>query len=645
MSRVSFSLALLTCLGAGQWSLAQVVAPGASRGNPWSTQQPGGIRALQAVPSHGQSRQGIGGLQPGGINNQTVTPQTGGLGGWPRNAWGGQPQSGIPNTGHGSTSGNSAAAAKQAAEFWGAVGNMIEQDWKRNQTWSGGDRQTTWPRQNPTTLGPTLVYPPQSGLTYPPPARSAYPLPANPIPANPTYSAPAPPTYIDEPRVSLPSVPPPNEPPAPRVELTPRANIKPPATKPLVNELKLVGRPLTQAQVQQAKEHFKRRLGELTTTLANALPAVDVDRAELMRVLRERGITAEIQVRLLDALRDGKLEVAQELWGIHCPGVEPPFRRARIRVSFAAFCAKIDAGTCGLQDVRAMEQELIALRLLDRFCCGVPSLLEEIQQCLSVSQAVAGATPGVETQLMALPPGEVDIVFNPRLPDGETIVFAGRTVMLGTGGAGTMHIGRGNIAQQLGYTMGAGVRAVDDNSALVTSGILIENPTSSPVQFVINNQHFSLEPQGRKVFPSESAEIGFDRGTGGEALRYGLTAGTYRFVAENQGWNLQRLTSLKAVIDNSDNNSPFQYIAQGEHVVVAPHATRSHTSVYPLVFRYDRGNGSAVKQVVSNQQQATFTIAVNPEDNLWDMFLAPTKAASPLPAAQNAVTAGDEPVF
>lgn len=207
-----------------------------------------------------------------------------------------------------------------------------------------------------------------------------------------------------------------------------------------------------------------------------------------------------------------------------------------------------------------------------------------------------------------------------------------------------MHIGRGNIAQQLGYTMGAGLRAVDDNSALVTSGILIANPTSSPVQFVINNQHFSLEPQGRKVFPSESAEIGFDRGTGGEALRYGLTAGTYRFVAENQGWNLQRLT-LKAVIDNSDNNSPFQYIAQGEHVVVAPHATRSHTSVYPLVFRYDRGNGSGVKQVVSNQQQATFTIAVNPEDNLWDMFIAPTKAASPLPAAQNAVTAGDEPVF
>jgi hypothetical protein len=73
-------------------------------------------------------------------------------------------------------------------------------------------------------------------------------------------------------------------------------------------------------------------------------------------------------------------------------------------------------------------------------------------------------------------------------------------------------------------------------------------------------------------------------------------------------------------IDNTQNSDPFAYIVQGEHAVVAAGQTQTHKSNYPIVIRYDRGNGGATKQVLHNASEGTLDVAVNLADNLWDLF-------------------------
>jgi hypothetical protein len=374
------------------------------------------------------------------------------------------------------------------------------------------------------------------------------------------------------------------------------------------------------------------------------MPKIDVNMQELMALLVARAIAVEIQIRIWDAVRCGNYETAEELWIVHCPGIKRPFCRSRIWVCFTTFCTRLEAGDCSVRDAQDMEQELIACGLAAHPCCGAPSLLEEIQECLVISQAVARARPGIQTQTAAVPAGEVDIVYHPGLPEGGTIVLDDQTVMLGTGGVGTMHVQHGNVAQQQGYQLAAGESLADDNTPLVKSGILIENPTQTEVHFVLGNQRFSLEPRGRKTFSASSSLIDFDSGNGGKRLQYQVTAGTSQFVVRDGGWGFQKITSFDAVIDNSANDSPFQYIVQGEHQVVAPHATQSHSSLYPLVVRFDRGNGADTKQVVSNQQKATLTVGLNPNDNLWDLYGADAQPQTP-PAAVNAAAPRFAPAF
>jgi len=473
------------------------------------------------------------------------------------------------------------------------------------------DRPTQWPR--PHNPGPTIIYD-NAGYSSPPQRPRPTPRPETPVQTSPAQT-------------------------------TPEINVKPPATDPNTNEIKLAGRPLTEAEIQRAKEHFRRRLNELTQTLGCRMPKIDVNLQELMSLLVARAIAAEIQIRICDAIRSGKYETAEELWIVHCPGIKPPFRRSRIWVCFTTFCTRLEAGDCSVRDAQDMEQELIACGLAAHPCCGAPSLLEEIQECLVISQAVARARPGIQTQTAAVPPGDVDIVYHPGLPEGGTIVLDAETVMLGTGGVGTMHVQHGNVAQQQGYQLATGESLAEDNTPLIKSGILIENPTQTEVQFVLGNQRFSLEPLGRKTFSANSSEIAFHSGNGGQPLRYGVTAGTSQFVVRDASWGFHKITSFNAVIDNSANDSPFHYIVQGEHQVVAPHATQSHSSLYPLVVRFDRGNDAGTKQVVSHQQRATLTVSLNPNDNLWDLYSAAPEPQTPPPAGANAAAPRIAPAF
>ena len=400
----------------------------------------------------------------------------------------------------------------------------------------------------------------------------------------------------------------------------PIANVKPAVTDPKENKIRLVGRHISADEIARAKAFFQKRIEEFAKTIGTQLPAAEVDIGNVIEQLAGKEVDAALQIRLIDALRAGDIQRAREVWTLALPGVEAPFGMPRMRLRFASFCERLHEGTCTMDDVAQLETDLSTMGMNDEPCCGAESLLNDIEEHLRISQAVARAVPGKPSLAVAIPAGQVDIAFHPGLPDGSIVVLDAETVMVGTGGVGKFGMQRGNVAAALGYPLSQGAALPDDQSKLVRSGVLIENPTTDTVHYLVNSSQFAMQPGYRQTLsPSASSIVKFDRGNGGKAATYKLALGTYRFVIKDKAWDMHQ-AKFAVTIDNSQNSDPFQYIVQGEHAVVAAGQTQTHKSDYPIVIRYDRGNGGATKQVLHEDTEGMLEVAVNVADNMWDLF-------------------------
>jgi hypothetical protein len=93
-------------------------------------------------------------------------------------------------------------------------------------------------------------------------------------------------------------------------------------------------------------------------------------------------------------------------------------------------------------------------------------------------------------------------------------------------------------------------------------------------------------------------------------------------------------SSFGVTIDNQRGDAPFYYNVDNTQEEVAAGESKSHTSLYPLLVRFDRGDGGdeAQKKVVAKDRR--LEVAVNPQDGFWDLYPANAKsrlveAASP----------------
>jgi hypothetical protein len=399
----------------------------------------------------------------------------------------------------------------------------------------------------------------------------------------------------------------------------PVANVKPAVTDPKENKIRLVGRHISADEIARAKEFFKQRLDELAKTIEKQLPAADVDIGKVLAQLVAKEVEADLQIRLIDALRGGDIDRAREIWIAACPGEAVPFGMPRMRIRFASFYERLSDGTCTMEDVEELHGDLATMGMNEEPCCGAESLLQDIEEHLRISQAVARAVPGKASLSVAIPAGEVEIAYHPGLPDGSVVVLDAETVMVGTGGVGKFEMERGNVAAAVGYPLSMGQPLPDNESKLVRSGVLIENPTNDTVNYLVDSSQFSMQPGYRQALTASSSVIKFDRGNGGKAATYKLAPGTYRFVIKNRAWDMYQ-AKFAVTIDNSQNSEPFQYIVQGEHAAVAAGQSQTHKSSYPIIIRFDRGNGGATKQVLFEETEGTLEVAVNLADNMWDLF-------------------------
>ena len=74
------------------------------------------------------------------------------------------------------------------------------------------------------------------------------------------------------------------------------------------------------------------------------------------------------------------------------------------------------------------------------------------------------------------------------------------------------------------------------------------------------------------------------------------------------------------MLDNSQNSQEFDFIYQGGDVTVPAGGARTLTSNYPIVVRFDRGNGSDFVVKTTPMTVGTLQVGVNANDNLWDLF-------------------------
>jgi hypothetical protein len=77
---------------------------------------------------------------------------------------------------------------------------------------------------------------------------------------------------------------------------------------------------------------------------------------------------------------------------------------------------------------------------------------------------------------------------------------------------------------------------------------------------------------------------------------------------------------FEVTLDNALNNQEFNFIFQGDDLAIPAGGARTLVSDYPVVVKFDRGNGSNFVSKSTPLTIGNLQIGVNATDNMWDLF-------------------------
>jgi hypothetical protein len=307
---------------------------------------------------------------------------------------------------------------------------------------------------------------------------------------------------------------------------------------------------------------------------------------------------------------------------------------------------KAQSGALAVQDLQAL-----AAKMKPRLARGMTRNANQLFNRLAVlsrlmallNTAVPGGGP--------IPQGnQVPIALVPGLPRGTIIVLGNGAVLIGVGNLRQLvAVGRGNVAQAAGMTVAIGPPLAETDAKPVTSGAVLINAQDLAVNYNVNNNAYTMEPEYRQTLPGgRTWVVAFDRGGSFGEAKYGISQGTYKFALTDEGWNLFK-HSFDVTIDNRENPFDFFYVLDNKHQTVAAGQAQQYTSIYPLVVRFDDGQGKTkTKRVESGLYKVAVTqentLDLHGEDAVAPPAIAPAAmpavaAASPTPAAPSARTA------
>lgn len=163
--------------------------------------------------------------------------------------------------------------------------------------------------------------------------------------------------------------------------------------------------------------------------------------------------------------------------------------------------------------------------------------------------------------------------------------------------------------------------------------VVLYNPDDSPgpINFVCDQTlQMTLAPGELAPF-DQSFVVEFDSGNAG-VKRYTISQGLFRWLVEDDGWDLRQKTTVNLTIDATRAPVAFHLAINGEPVSVDAATAVEFSMELPPRLDFDRGlgDGSAKSTLVT---PGDFVVGVNPVTSGWDLFRAPSVSGSPATAA------------
>ncbi|HEY3964326.1 MAG TPA: hypothetical protein VGM05_07190, partial [Planctomycetaceae bacterium] len=364
--------------------------------------------------------------------------------------------------------------------------------------------------------------------------------------------------------------------------------------------------------------------GDLAEKLKTVLPD------EISILAKTNGWRTEDQQALVGAWRAGDPTTVYEAWVKGNPqdtaGAELAARQADVKRLMTRVIQDAEKNRVAMkQDMADFDAALTKIAGSTPTVADLAAPVKMLKTWVEARKLIEIATPG-KGSVAKLPTGsDVTLIFDPTLAIGTAIVLSDETMLVGRDGHSTLVISTGNAAEALGLPIVTGTPLPDAEGEEVVDGVLIVNPAGSrgTINYNLNGNHYVAKAgmkQKLDVLPNgRSWRVEFDRGEKFGPAAYSLSPGTYTFTPTDLGWQLYR-QRFDVVLDNSQCNQEFNFIFQGEALIVPAGGSRTLSSIYPIVVRFDRGNGSEFVTKSTPYAGGTVQIGVNASDNLWDLF-------------------------
>ena len=386
--------------------------------------------------------------------------------------------------------------------------------------------------------------------------------------------------------------------------------------------------PLSADSQRHALANIDRNVSEQITALGERLKALLPD--EVAMLTKTTGWATEDQQALVTALRAGDPTTVYETWvkgnSKDIAGAELAAHQTDAKRLMARLALDIEKNKTALkQDVADFDMALGKIAGATPTVAEVGPAVKTLKTWIEARQLIESASPG-KGAVATLPTGnDVTLVFDPALTRGVAIVLSNQAMLIGHEGDSALAITTGNAAEALGLPIVTGTPLAEEQGEEVTDGVLIVNPAGArgTINYNVNGNHYVAEPgMTQKLPPRANGRewfVEFDRGPGFGRAAYKLEPGTYHFNPTDLGWQLYR-QRFEVVLDNSQSNQEFNYIFRGEDDTVPANGTKTLSSLYPIVVRFDRGNGGDFVVKSTPMTVGNLQIGVNSADNLWDLF-------------------------
>jgi hypothetical protein len=386
--------------------------------------------------------------------------------------------------------------------------------------------------------------------------------------------------------------------------------------------------PLTADSQRTALSNIDRHISDQVTELCEKLKTILPD--EVAILTKTTGWKTESQQALIGALRAGDPTAVYETWVKGNPqdtaGAELAAHEADVKRLMTRLTQDAEKNKAAMkQNVADLDMALGKIAGSTPAVADVAGPVKALKTWVEARKMIESAAPG-KGSIAKLPTGsDVTMVFDPTLPVGTAIVLSDREILIGHQGHASLIISRGNAAEALGLPIVTGAPLAEAQGQEVTDGVLLVNPASSrgTINYNINGNHYVAQPGMTQKLAlasnGRSWTIEYDRGGKYGHASYKLSPGTYNFTPTDLGWQLYR-QRFEIVLDNSQNKQEFNFIFHGEDLTVPAGGARTLSSSYPIVVRFDRGNGSEFVARSTPLTVGNLQIGVDGSDNLWDLF-------------------------